>query len=201
MHTGETLRCDADDGEVETTEADLPPDDSRIGSELLGPRVVREHDDRIATRHSILVGTQGTTERWSEFEHIEKVSAHGEPELALHHLVVPRREARERDGVRRQAGEALCTVSQIDVVEIREPVVAEEDRLVRPRRRGAHADDLIGARDGQRSQDEAVGQAEHGRVGADADRDRHDRDQREARVLHEHPRAMAEVLEYAFDHC
>ena len=37
-------------------------------------------------------------------------------------------------------------------------------------------------------------QAEHGRVRADAEAQREHRDQREARVLDEHPRAVAQVV-------
>ena len=85
----------------------------------------------------------------------------------------------------------MCAISQIGVVEMREAVGGEEERFVRPRRRGAHADDLVCTRYRERPQDEAVGQAEHGRIGADSNRDRRDRDQREAGVLHEHPRPMA----------
>ena len=161
---------------------------------------VREHDDGVSSGHPILVGTNGATDRRLEFEHIEEIAADGEPQLALRHLVAPRREARKGDGVRSQTGEALCAISQIDVVAIRDPVGGEEERLVGPRRRGAHADDLIRMRHGQRSKDEAVGEAEHGRIGADANRDRRDGDQREAGVLHEHPRAVFQILEKSVNH-
>ena len=128
MHAGETLRRDADDGEVETTEADLPPDDARIGTELLGPRAVREHDDRVSSRHTVLVGRMARPSAGCSSSTSKKLPLTASPELALRGLIAPGCEAREADGVRRQAGEALRAISQIGVVEMRDAVGGEEER-------------------------------------------------------------------------
>ena len=74
-------------------------------------------------------------------------------------------------------------------------------RLVRARCDGADADDFVRARHLERPKHEAVGQAEHRGICADADGDRGDRDEREAGVLHEHPRAVLQILQKSVNHC
>ena len=58
---------------------------------------------------------------------------------------------------------------------------------------------LAGPRHGQRPQQQRVGPAERGGVGADAQRERDDRHEREARVGGEHAAAVADVLRQALE--
>ena len=75
MHPRKARRRDPDDGEVESAEANLAPEDRRIRSELVGPRLVGEHDDRVSSGHAIFVGTEEASERRLKLEHVEEVAA------------------------------------------------------------------------------------------------------------------------------
>ena len=61
-------------------------------------------------------------------------------------------------------------------------------------------DEAFGSRERQRPQEHGVDDREDGRVGADAQRERHNCHQRESRLLHKHSRGVANVLPESF-HC
>src|SRR6185436_2976262 len=79
----ELLRCDANDRHRLSSEAYLAADDTWIGAELLGPRVVREHHDRGAARDAIFVWHEGAPKCGPDVKDVEEVGAHREAELAL----------------------------------------------------------------------------------------------------------------------
>ena len=60
---------------------------------------------------------------------------------------------------------------------------------------GEH-DQLLRLRDGQGSEQHRIDDAEERRVGADAEREREQGDEREAFVLEQHPRPVAQVLKH-----
>ncbi len=93
MHPRESCRCNPDDGELHAPESDASPDDVRIGSELIGPRVVSEHEHRVSSGHAVLVWKKETPECWLETEHVEEVAADDQAEFALSRLVSPVGEA------------------------------------------------------------------------------------------------------------
>src|SRR5262245_7816594 len=118
MHAREAGRRNTDDSEIETTEANLSADHGGIGSELVGPRLVSKHDDSVSSRYLIPVGTERAAQGGPQFEHVEEVAGHREPELALSGLVSPVGEAREHGAVGCQASKALSVIAQIHVVGI-----------------------------------------------------------------------------------
>ena len=89
VEAGEPLRRDADDGERHAGETDLAADDRRVGAELLGPRLVREHHDSIAAYDAILVGNERTSHDRPDAKNVEEICADCETECALNGLVTP----------------------------------------------------------------------------------------------------------------
>ena len=135
-------------------------------------------------------GQEQTTARRCDAEDVEGVAVHhGE-------AFEPLRLARAGQGhlaaeQGRHVREDLLPRLEIRVVGGREPLSVDAGG----RRRLPQHHDPIRLREGERSQEHGMDQAEHGRVRADAEAQREHGDQREARVLDEHPHAVAQVVQ------
>ncbi len=193
VDAGEALRGDADHRELDTAQRDPFVHDGRVSGEVLSPLIVIEYHDRIAPRHVVFITAQRPTESGTHLHRLEEIAAHGHPDLPLGWFVRTIREAGDDERIRDGVVEALGPVAQVHVVGIRQPAIAKAG-VARLTENRDHF-----ARTGHRkwTEHQPVGDAEHRRVGADADGDRHDRDDREARVLHQHPEAVVEIS----DHC
>ena len=103
VEAGEPLWRDADDAEWYAGQTDLEADDRRVGAELLGPRLVREHDDSIAANDAILVRNKRSSHDRLDAKGVEEICADGETERALNGLVAPSGKARCHEACCREA--------------------------------------------------------------------------------------------------
>ena len=197
--SGEIGRHDADHRHVHTGNANAAAEDSAIGGKFLLPQFMIEDDDRIAANDAIVVDADGAPEHRLHPEHVEEIAADSHAELTLRGLVGGVGKARNDQPEGGQAAKAAVAIADLFVIRIGQGrgVGRRESRF---RRHGGHVDDLARTWGGQRSKDECVRKAEHRRVGPDADRDRGHRDQREARILPQHPDAVREVLPESANH-
>jgi hypothetical protein len=200
VHSWKLLRCHADHREVGAADAHVSSNDRRVAGELLAPGVVCEDDHRVASRHAILVGNEGAADPRRHAEHIEEVAADHEAEPGLRRVVRAIGETRDGHTIGDEPREAVRPIPQVDVVAVRRQTSDGDERVTLLRDRCRDRDDVAALRDLQRPQCKRVGETEHRRIQADADRDRHHRDGREAWVLQQHPHAVPEVVPYAFEH-
>ena len=70
------------------------PDDRGVGAELLGPRLVREHDHSIAAGDAILIGNERSPHDRLDAKNVEEICADCESERALRGIVALRGKAR-----------------------------------------------------------------------------------------------------------
>ena len=182
--------------ERDAGETDLAADDRRVGAELLGPRLVREHDDSIAAYDAILVRNKRSSHDRLDAKDVEEICADRDTDRALNGLVAPGGKARGHEACCRESLKASSSIADVNVVRIGDAAVA----YFSGGRRRAQRDQLACRGYCERSQNQTVGDAEHRRVRADADGDRHDGDEREPGVLRQHPRTVPEVLPYRFEH-
>ncbi len=196
VEAGEPLWRDADHGERHPGEPDLAAHDRGVGAKLLAPCLVREDDHRIAAGNAILIGQERSPQHRPDAKNIEEIRADCLPERALRGLVSLPGKTRVHEARGGEAVEAARATANVDVVQVRDTAVAHFSGG----RRRTHCDQFAGRGHCERSQDQAVGDAEHRGVRADADGDRQDGDQREAGVLRQHPCTVAEVLRYRLEH-
>ena len=194
--TGESLRCDANHRERLARQADLAADDVRVGAELLRPGLVGQDDDGIAPGHAIFVGHERAPECWADVKDVEEVGTDREPICALRGFVASASEGDTHQVGRGESLEALRAVAQVGVIGIRDGVAA----YFACRQCGAHRHQPVRVWYRQRPKHQAICDAEHRGVRADANGDREDGDQREPRVLRQHPRPMPQVLPDRFEH-
>ena len=189
VRPGEGRRHDADDRELQAVEPYGPPDDLWISSELLLPDVVSQDDHGVASRHLVLVGA----ERPSYF----RLDAHDVEEVSAHEHPVSRRRLRCRVGGKservrgeaRQAGEGRVAIADLDVLGVRGRELAE------PLDRGdrSNCQDLGGTGHRQRAEQQGIGEAEHGGIGADADGQRDDGNRGKTLVSREEPGPVPQI--------
>jgi hypothetical protein len=196
FETGERRRRDANHCKGHAVQPQFPADDRGIATERLHPGVVRDHRHGVAAGHLIFVGAEESPQLRPHLQHVEQVAADGEAETALGLVFAPEREAGGQHPVCGDAGEAPRGVTKLAIREIREPRPA----AAVVGRGAVDGHDIAAARYWQRAQHHAVGDAEHRRARRDADRNRGDRHEGEARVLHEHPHPVSEVLYQRLEH-
>jgi len=173
VEAGEPLWRDADHGERHAGETDLAADDRRVGAELLGPRLVREHHDSIAAHDAILVRNKRSPHDRLDAKDVEEICADRETDRAVNGLVAPGGKARCHEACCHEALKASSSTADVNVVRIGDAAVS----YFPSGRRRAHREQLARGGHRQRPQDQPVGDAEHCRVRADADGDRHDGDE------------------------
>jgi hypothetical protein len=196
IDAGEAGRGDADHGGLDAADANAPVHDCRVRREVLGPRVVVEDDDGTVPAGAVLVGPEGAAEPRTHAHRVEEVAAHGHPGFALNLFVGVSGKAGDDQGVGDEPLHAARLIAQVEVFGIGQPGIAK----AHARRERVDRHDVARSRHGERSQHQAVGQAEHGRVGAHADGDRDDRGGGKPWILPEHPHAVAQVLTKAVQH-
>ena len=196
LEAGERGRRHADHRERHAVQPQFPADDRGIPVERLHPGVVRDHRHGVAAGHLILVGAEEAAQLRPYLQDVEQVAADGEAETAFGLVFATERKARDQDPVRGHAGEAPRRVTKLAIGEIREtrpaPAVVRSGAV--------DGDDIATPGYRQRPQHQAVGDAEHRRAHGDANGDRRDGDQREARVLDEHSQSMAHILNQCVKH-
>jgi hypothetical protein len=135
------------------------------------------------------------TERWLDAHQREQIAArhHSQFELGVRRGI-----GREPDGHIRERGqaiEALTAIADVDVIAVQRDQRAGIEGL--DRRPRPDAEHVAGPRDRKRPQQERVGEAENGAVGADANREREHSDDGEGRARREHTEAVPDVLPQA----
>ena len=151
-------------------------DDGRIAGERALPVVVRENDDRVRAGRDVVLGAKQPADLRSKAEQREVIAVH---QLAGERLDViagvERGDGELRD---RDLGERACRgAAEVDVVRVRERREREIALSL------IDLGDLLGMRDRRASEQDRVHEAEHRRVGADAERQRKQRDEGEAGTL------------------
>ena len=182
-------RHHSDDRNGSRADLDLFADNRGVGSEAALPQSVA--DDRDAYRLGFVVfGNERSPENRLDTEHREEPARHAGARHALRfgpigakvRVTGPEcRGAREEIGLLRPIGE-----------------IQERDVAVgNPRRRisAFEVDDAFRGRERQRTEENAVDQAEDGGVGADAEPERDHGDGREAFILEKHSDSVTDVLE------
>src|SRR5262249_58647438 len=95
--------------EIQTANTDLAIDHAWVGTELIGPRGLREYDHCISAGHAILVGHEEPAKQRPELEHVEEVAADSESKLRLRRLVRLLRKAGDDHVV----GERACVAPRL----------------------------------------------------------------------------------------
>ena len=185
----ESLRHHADHGVRLAVERERASEDRAIAAELRMPERVRQ-DDHASAAGVILVRAEHAAERGRGAEQREEIGGHLFAQDL--HGFPGSREGAGHAGVAREALERLG-----------EPVVFEVGRRdAKARRRRAarrrHLRQLhepIGVRVGQRPEQHAIDNAEHGSVGADAERDRQDGHRGEAGRPPERAQGVSDLVD------
>jgi len=169
---------DADDGDVATVEADGAADDVGIASEALLPITVAEDDDVAGAWLIAFAGEDGATEEGLDAEHCEEVAGDFGDDGAVGATVGTDADQIEDEGGHVGEDGSLLVVEEVEI-----------GGLVGLGRGGAlhtDGDETVGVFDGERAEEEDVGEAEDGGVGADAESEGEDGDEGEAGALAEH---------------
>ena len=170
----------ADDGARALVDDYAPSDNRRIGAVAALPQTVRQDDRRLEARHGRLLGEEVAAQHRLDPEQREQV---GRDRLAQQPLGIAL--ARHREIARQEAGDAVegsRLALQVQQIRIRDPRVVPVLRLQAMRR--VQGDDAVAAiAKRQRTQQQRIDDAEDRDVGANADGQRDERGQREARAL------------------
>ena len=161
-------RHDADDLLGTVVDLDVLPDDAGIAAVGPLPELVREDRHRRRVRHRVGRGEPAARQRL----HVQRRHQLGRDQRRDR---TARRLRVEVDGANRvgaDRGERLVVVAELDELRQRHPELVEPE----PRELAGDVLQPIRLRIGQRPQQHAVDDAEHRRVGADAERERQDRD-------------------------
>ena len=165
---------DAQYRRLSTLDVDLPADDRRVPGERALPQLVREDCHRLGVRDVLLLG-EDTAAIGGNAERLEQrrrsghgVHAFGRIALAQVDRVRP---------IRANLGVRPRPLAQLEVLRRRDPELVEPEagELARDHH------ELAGLRVGERFEDDAVDDAEDRAIGADAQRERQDGEECEAR--------------------
>ena len=189
----ERPRQDADDFVRVAVEDRGAADDAGVGAEAATPQRVGQQHDLIASV-DLFVVAQVAAERRSDAERREKRRRHAESEQALRLAGAGQVHRPLAVGIHRRDRPAVAP----PVEEVRRRDRTVQPSFARPLLGDRHHPIRVGIR--QRSPQHRVDNAEDGGVGADAERQRHQRDNREARLADEHPQAEPDVLLQRFPH-
>ena len=186
-------RHHADDGVRLVVEPDGLANRIQPRAEALPPESIADHRD--AGRTGLFVSSGKTpSECGLDVEHVEEVHVDNRARDALGAIEPGEREPGLTEGG--QPGEAVVADAPVEKVGRRRVTVALSCLPVRVR----DQHEIVGAREGQRPQQHGVDDAEDRGVGADADRNRQDREQKKARRPPEGARGVAEILQQPVDH-
>ncbi len=186
----EALRHHADHGHRRGIDRDPLADDLPVAAERALPQAVAEHDRARVARAILLAREQAAHGRLHADGLQQRPDDVGGRHAHRHGSAGDRRPAL---GPGADRLERLGLLAQLDVLgrRDREALVAHpaaEELAVQ-------ADQPVRLRVGQRLQDHRVDDRKNHRVGADRDAERHDRDQRQGRILEHHPQREADVLQ------
>ena len=178
----------ADDLERLSVERHRPSDDRWILPITPRPGAVVE-DRRSRPARCVVSGFEEPAVQRPRAEHRQQVRGHADRPDAFRFAVASQVEVRaKRD---RDVLESRMTRLDVEVLGRREPVF----RDVESRRSVPEDREPVGILIGQRSEQQRTGDAEDRAVGADADRDRQDRDSSQPRGPQKRANGIAEVLE------
>ena len=184
----ESVSRHADDGELFAVDTHEPPEGVRAGAELL-PELIADDRDADAGAGTLLFRGERSSMRRRRTEHLEVVVSHRGGKRTPR--AVAGIETDEVHGVRGQARKDVGR-SFLDIAVVR---VGEVARFQVRRRRvdvQLHHFVRIGV---QRPQQQAIDEAEHADVDADAERQRHHRRDREPGAATQRPQREAHVLD------
>ncbi len=178
---------DADYRATAAARRDRLADDTLVAAVAPLPELVAQQHDAGAARRFVALD-EGSPAQRGHAERVEEVRA---DRRALHALRAFA--AREREEGRREAGDRLeLRALAPPVEEVRVGSLAPVELFLRVRL--PEVDEPRRVFEGQRPQERRVHDREDGAVGADAQRQRHDRDQSEARLLQQHAHRVSHVL-------
>jgi hypothetical protein len=171
----EVRRHDAEDGRGHAVDGDRSADDRGIAAESRPPELRADHDHRCA--RPLVFSRERRADERVDAERLEQIRRRRDPRDAIRSVGSHERRARDRE--RREPAERMRLLAPVEEIRRRdgEHAVFRHDLT--------HAHQSIRLRVRQRVQQHAVDDAEHGSAGADAERDRQDRDEREARRRNE----------------
>src|SRR5690606_37097571 len=161
--------------------------DPRIAAEALLPERPRQ-DDHVAVTALVLRRREGATELGTDAEDVEEVRADHADTQSRRLAGTRERQRTARAG--RSAGKYVRQLCKVQVVRRRECV---DGRV--PIERGAHAHQLLRVRERQRTEENAVDDAEDRAVRADSQCEREQRSEGEAWSAGELPNRVAQVCD------
>ena len=195
VQTIEASLADSDDGEGVAVEANGLADDVGSAAKLFDPETVSEHGDGVAAADAIVLGGKHAADERPDAEHLEIVATDdrlGDPARGAVDGEIDRLGA-----FGQQAGEDLLLIAEPSVGRVgpapltRHPAVA--DSL------GIENDQLAGALDRQRFEQDLVHEAEHRGVGADAESQRQQSHGGEGGVFQQRAPGVADVPQKLLD--
>ena len=182
LGAAERVVCDADDGDQSAVHAEVAAERGRVSREQGRPKPIADDGDRRCARRVVLRRGKRAAEVHLHAEHVEvRRGDEAGIDLARGARASGHREARRLQ--RRQPGHRLHARRDVEEVEIRES--ADPESAASP---DAHLEpaDLVGTDDaGHGAVEQAVGQADHARRRAEAQREREHRGGNEARRAYE----------------
>ena len=182
---GAPRRQDADDGVRFVVQQDRPVDNRWVGAELVDPQDVAQDDD-LFLPEPIFIGQKRPTQRGPNAEDLEEVWR--DSAAAQLNRVAGAGECGRPAGLGGHEIEDLVVLLPVEEIQRGDAVPVAARRLFE------HAHDAIGVVIRQRTEHQAVHEAEDRRVGADAERQRQDRHRREAWACSERSQGVTQVL-------
>ena len=162
-------------------------DDIWVCAEASLPTAVTQDRDRMRALGLILFGQERAAEHGRDAEHVEVVATDDVAPDALVSIAVA--QAHRREAIDEQPREDVVALTVVFVIQVR------LDRIVRAVvLRAINFDQTFRLRDRQRTQEHRINQTEDGRVRANAQSQRQDRQRRKARTLPQTPKAVTNVL-------
>ena len=187
IRAGEPGGRHADHRERDAVEPHGAAQDRAVRAELALPEIVTEHDEGVASWHRVLVGSKVAPELRLHSHHPEEVGAHQQADTQLRQRVGLGGERRSRASEGGQSLEALAAIADVDVFAIR------RRQLVAEVVGGPDGEHVARTRHGERPEQQCVGEAEDGGVGADAEGQRDDGRRGEGGAAPQQVDTMAQV--------
>jgi hypothetical protein len=166
-------RRNPDDREPLVVDRHCLAHETRISVESSLPQTVTDDDDRMSSRLAIFFAEKCPSVHGLHAEHVEVVARDHFPPDVFDGVRVAKREL--PDGVGSQAGKDPIAVAELDVARVRRRLV----RLLAVA--GEELDELLGMGHRTWLQQQSIDDAEDRAVGADTQRQRHDRNRDEGR--------------------